>query len=56
MGCFPCFDSREEEKLNPEKESDDGKQDHPMVPPNIAKLPSGEFISSFWFLIWSCLC
>ncbi|KAA0039839.1 hypothetical protein IC582_027303 [Cucumis melo] len=41
MGCFPCFDSREEEKLNPEKESDDGKQDHPMVPPNIAKLPSG---------------
>ncbi|CAK9328667.1 unnamed protein product [Citrullus colocynthis] len=41
MGCFPCFDSREEEKLNPERESDDGKQDHPMVPPNIAKLPSG---------------
>ncbi|XP_022991368.1 serine/threonine-protein kinase PBS1-like [Cucurbita maxima] len=41
MGCFPCFDSREEEKLNPERESDDGQQDHPMVPPNIAKLPSG---------------
>ncbi|KAG7025217.1 Serine/threonine-protein kinase PBS1, partial [Cucurbita argyrosperma subsp. argyrosperma] len=41
MGCFPCFDSREEEKLNPEKESDDGKQHHPMIPPNIAKLPSG---------------
>ncbi|KAL5552545.1 hypothetical protein UlMin_039946 [Ulmus minor] len=41
MGCFPCFDSREEEKLNPEKPSDDQKPVQPTVPPNISKLPSG---------------
>ncbi|KAK6139135.1 hypothetical protein DH2020_027122 [Rehmannia glutinosa] len=29
MGCFPCFDSREEEKLNPHKDSDDHKEVHP---------------------------
>ncbi|KAK4402601.1 Serine/threonine-protein kinase PBS1 [Sesamum angolense] len=29
MGCFPCFDSREEEKLNPHKERDDHREVHP---------------------------
>lgn len=41
MGCFPCFDSREEETLNPEKESDDRKQGQPTVSNNISRLPSG---------------
>ncbi|KAF9689002.1 hypothetical protein SADUNF_Sadunf01G0046500 [Salix dunnii] len=41
MGCFPCFDSREEEKLNREKQSDDLKQTLPTVPSNISKLSSG---------------
>ncbi|XP_031272822.1 serine/threonine-protein kinase PBS1-like [Pistacia vera] len=41
MGCFPCFDSREEEKLNPVKESDDQKQGQPTVSNNISRLPSG---------------
>ncbi|KAJ6341354.1 hypothetical protein OIU78_009512 [Salix suchowensis] len=41
MGCFPCFDSREEEKLNREKQSDDLKHTLPAVPSNISKLSSG---------------
>ncbi|GMJ03318.1 avrPphB susceptible 1 [Hibiscus trionum] len=41
MGCFPCFDSKEEEKLNPVKEPVDRKQGHPTVPSNISKLSSG---------------
>ncbi|KAG2702799.1 hypothetical protein I3843_06G100300 [Carya illinoinensis] len=41
MGCFPCFDSKEEEKLNPEKVSDDRNQVRPMVPSAISGLPSG---------------
>ena len=41
MGCFPCFDSREEEKLNPAKESDDRKHSIPDMPSNISKLSSG---------------
>ncbi|KAI4343427.1 hypothetical protein L6164_010775 [Bauhinia variegata] len=41
MGCFSCFDSKEDEKLNPQQETDDRKQGHPMVPPNISRLPSG---------------
>ncbi|KAK9004636.1 hypothetical protein V6N11_042099 [Hibiscus sabdariffa] len=40
MGCFPCFDSREE-KLNPEKENDDPKQGQPTLPSNISRLSSG---------------
>ncbi|KAH9709779.1 serine/threonine-protein kinase PBS1 [Citrus sinensis] len=40
MGCFPCFDSREDEKLNPEKEPDDQKQGQPTVSNNISRLPS----------------
>ncbi|KAL2547235.1 Serine/threonine-protein kinase PBS1 [Forsythia ovata] len=41
MGCFPCFDSREEEKLNPQKERDDHKEVHPNIPSNISRLSSG---------------
>ncbi|XP_020111719.1 serine/threonine-protein kinase PBS1-like isoform X1 [Ananas comosus] len=49
MGCFPCFDSREEEQLNPksggcgvggvEEEAKSGER--PMIPPQIEKLSSG---------------
>ncbi|KAB5564810.1 hypothetical protein DKX38_004864 [Salix brachista] len=41
MGCFSCFDSREEEKLNQEKQSVDLKQTLPTVSSNISKLSSG---------------
>ncbi|KAF5449282.1 hypothetical protein F2P56_029746 [Juglans regia] len=41
MGCFPCFDTKEEGKLNPVKESDGRKQGQPMVPSAISGLPSG---------------
>ncbi|KAK4413177.1 Serine/threonine-protein kinase PBS1 [Sesamum alatum] len=41
MGCFPCFDSREEEKLNPHKERDDHREVHPSIPSSISKLSSG---------------
>ncbi|GMJ09909.1 avrPphB susceptible 1 [Hibiscus trionum] len=42
MGCFSCFDSREE-KLNPENENDDPKQGQPTVSlsSNISRLSSG---------------
>ncbi|XP_011036128.1 PREDICTED: serine/threonine-protein kinase PBS1-like [Populus euphratica] len=41
MGCFPCFDSREEKELNRQKQSDALKQTLPIVPSNISKLSSG---------------
>ncbi|KAH6755458.1 Protein kinase superfamily protein [Perilla frutescens var. hirtella] len=41
MGCFPCFDSREEEKLNPNKERDDHKEVQTAMPSNLSKLSSG---------------
>ncbi|XP_051122305.1 serine/threonine-protein kinase PBS1-like [Andrographis paniculata] len=42
MGCFPCFDSREEEKLNPRDDrEDDHRETHSTVPSNISKLSSG---------------
>ncbi|KAL3818724.1 hypothetical protein ACJIZ3_004629 [Penstemon smallii] len=41
MGCFPCFDSREEEKLNPHNERDDHKEVHQNINSNISKLSSG---------------
>ncbi|XP_073134972.1 serine/threonine-protein kinase PBS1-like isoform X2 [Henckelia pumila] len=41
MGCFPCFDSKEEEKLNPHKESDDRREIYPKIPSNLSKLSSG---------------
>lgn len=41
MGCFPCFDSREEEKLNPDKGRDDRRESPQMVASNISRLSSG---------------
>lgn len=41
MGCFPCFDSREEETLNPHERRDDHKEVYPIIPSNISKLSSG---------------
>ncbi|KAL2484414.1 Serine/threonine-protein kinase PBS1 [Abeliophyllum distichum] len=41
MGCFPCFDSKEEEKLNTQKERDDHQEVYPNIPSNISKLSSG---------------
>lgn len=41
MGCFPCFDSREEEKLNSQKDRDDHRDVHPSMPSNISRLSSG---------------
>lgn len=41
MGCFPCFDSKEEEKLNPEKERYVRKESHQTVSSNISRLSSG---------------
>ncbi|KAF7838969.1 serine/threonine-protein kinase PBS1 [Senna tora] len=41
MGCFSCFDSKEDETLNPQQETDDRKQGHPAVSSHISRLPSG---------------
>ncbi|KAM7487094.1 hypothetical protein LguiB_024578 [Lonicera macranthoides] len=41
MGCFPCFDSREAEKLNHQIGRDDRKDSHPTAPTNISRLSSG---------------
>ncbi|KVH97872.1 Concanavalin A-like lectin/glucanase, subgroup [Cynara cardunculus var. scolymus] len=41
MGCFPCFDSREDEKLNPQKVRADRHEVHPSAPSNISRLSSG---------------
>ncbi|XP_052204997.1 serine/threonine-protein kinase PBS1 isoform X2 [Diospyros lotus] len=41
MGCFPCFDSREAETLNPDKQKDHRKEIHPAVASNISRLSSG---------------
>lgn len=41
MGCFPCFDSREEEKLNPQKVRADRHEFHPSAASNISRLSSG---------------
>ncbi|KAK6922447.1 Protein kinase domain [Dillenia turbinata] len=45
MGCFPCFDSREEEELNPVRGRDrnDPREAHhsPTTAPAISKLSSG---------------
>ncbi|KAG9446388.1 hypothetical protein H6P81_012516 [Aristolochia fimbriata] len=41
MGCFPCFDSKEEEGLNPSNKSDDRTEGKPMVETNISRLASG---------------
>lgn len=54
MGCFPCFDSKEEEKLNPGKvERDiDRKEVQPVVNPNVARLSSGQFFLFSRFLFF----
>ncbi|CAO2829013.1 unnamed protein product [Amaranthus hypochondriacus] len=42
MGCFSCFESKEEERLNPNLgEKDDHKDTHPSSNSNISKLSSG---------------
>ncbi|CAL5398325.1 unnamed protein product [Camellia sinensis] len=41
MGCFPCFDSKEEKQLNPDKQRDHRNEIHPTLPSNISKLSSG---------------
>ncbi|KAL9677954.1 hypothetical protein QQ045_015792 [Rhodiola kirilowii] len=43
MGCFPCFDSKEEEKLNPEPVKYGGRREknHLSVPSNLSRLSSG---------------
>ncbi|KAD5317170.1 hypothetical protein R6Q59_032501 [Mikania micrantha] len=42
MGCFCCFDSREEQKSNHLKVRADRPEVHPSAPSNISRLPSGE--------------
>ncbi|KAF9622362.1 hypothetical protein IFM89_031165 [Coptis chinensis] len=41
MGCFPCFDSREEEKLNPVKVRDERREVERSLNTNISRLSSG---------------
>lgn len=42
MGCFSCFDSSDDEKLNPVEESNgQKKQSQPTVSSSISGLPSG---------------
>lgn len=56
MGCFPCFDSRQEVKLNPEKETDDRRQK--QAPPSMtssstnSRLPSGQLESMMRILLY----
>lgn len=60
MGCFPCFDSREEEKLNPQRDRDGPKEVHPAIPSNFSRLSSGKtdfniismFVGGQFDLIW----
>uniref|UniRef100_A0A7N0TMA0 non-specific serine/threonine protein kinase n=1 Tax=Kalanchoe fedtschenkoi TaxID=63787 RepID=A0A7N0TMA0_KALFE len=41
MGCFPCFDSKEEEQLKPEPVKYGRRDNHLSVPSNISRLASG---------------
>ncbi|KAL5717402.1 non-specific serine/threonine protein kinase [Ranunculus cassubicifolius] len=41
MGCFPCFDSREAEELNPVKVRDERKEVQVALNTNISRLSSG---------------
>ncbi|KAL8106490.1 serine/threonine-protein kinase PBS1-like [Apium graveolens] len=41
MGCFPCFDSKEEETLNPQKQSSNDRKDTHPSSTNISRLASG---------------
>ncbi|GAA0172613.1 hypothetical protein LIER_26408 [Lithospermum erythrorhizon] len=40
MGCFPCFDSNEEKKLNPQR-GKAAKEVHTSLPANFSRLSSG---------------
>lgn len=51
MGCFSCFDSKEEQKLNPGKKKDYASEGKPMAESHFAKLSSGEF-----WVVYSDLC
>lgn len=44
MGCFSCFDSKKEEKSNPQKVGADRPEVQPSAPSNISRLTSGKFI------------
>ncbi|XP_058103042.1 serine/threonine-protein kinase PBS1-like [Magnolia sinica] len=41
MGCFPCFDSKEEEHLNPVDKGDYRREGKPTIESHIARLSSG---------------
>ncbi|KAL2903815.1 Serine/threonine-protein kinase PBS1 [Bienertia sinuspersici] len=41
MGCFSCFESKEEERLNPSSDDKDDRKDAPSSNSNISKLSSG---------------
>ncbi|MFS7943993.1 putative protein kinase RLK-Pelle-RLCK-VIIa-1 family [Helianthus anomalus] len=41
MGCFSCFDSKEDGKSKPQKTRADHNEVHPSAPSNISRLPSG---------------
>lgn len=44
MGCFSCFDSSDDETLNPAEESKAQKQSQPTVSNSLSGLPSGLLI------------
>ena len=54
MGCFPCFDSREEEKLNPQNDRDGPKEVHPAIPSNFSRLSSGNTDSGYLYVFLLC--
>ncbi|KAJ8634125.1 hypothetical protein MRB53_027461 [Persea americana] len=41
MGCFPCFDSKEEEELHAKNVRDDRREGKPVVESHISRLSSG---------------
>ena len=53
MGCFSCFDSSDDETLNPaaEESSKTQKQSQPTVSNTLSALPSGPFDSNHYSLM-----
>ena len=52
MGCFSCFESKEEQRLNPpSKDEADRKDVPPTSNSNISKLSSGECNPKFFLLV-----
>lgn len=47
MGCFPCFDSKEEEELHAKNVRDDRREGKPVVESHISRLSSGLFVVCF---------